>query len=67
MRALQEATPAINGGYLRTRLDKQGRAVSTDPCYGDNRAEFNDDCLAPIQERSWSSPIFVNYLEENNK
>jgi hypothetical protein len=57
-RALQEPTPAINGAGLRTRFDAEGRAVGIAPCYGGARGA-GDDCLAPVQERAWSSPIFV--------
>jgi hypothetical protein len=59
VRALQEPTPALNGSPLSTRFDASGAAVSTDPCWGrDDRAVSG--CPAPVQERAWSSPIFVD-------
>ncbi len=59
-RAIQEATPAVNGAQLRVTFDAEGRAVRTEPCHGDYRTPFEDDCLAPVSERAWSSPIFLD-------
>jgi hypothetical protein len=60
VRALQEETSAINGANLRTRFDAAGAPVSVSPCWGGWRTPAGDDCLAPVQERAWSSPIFVD-------
>jgi len=60
-RALQEPTPAINGAPMSTEFDAQGRAVSVEICSGSYRTPSDDDCLAPVTERAWSSPIFVDY------
>ncbi len=60
VRALQEPTEAINGATLRTSYDGEGNAIAVNPCYGDFRTDLEEDCLAPVRERAWSSPIFLN-------
>jgi hypothetical protein len=59
VRALQEPTPAINGAPLNTRFDADGNAVAIEACWGDGEQALAG-CPAPVQERAWSSPIFVN-------
>jgi hypothetical protein len=59
-RALEAPAPAVNGANLRAELDADGNVVRTRPCYADWRTAADDDCLAPAQERAWSSPIFVD-------
>lgn len=66
VRAIEEATPTVNGANLRTKFDEQGKAVEINPCYGDYRTPAEDDCLADTQHRAWSSPVFVDFLQDNS-
>jgi len=59
VRAIQEATPTINGANLRCIFDENGQCVAANPCYGDYRTPQSDNCLADVENRAWSSPIYL--------
>lgn len=55
VRALEESRPGILGNPLRPQRNAAGEVVSIEIC------DTGDDCLDPVQERAWSSPIFVDH------
>ncbi len=60
VRALQEPSLAVNGDPLRCARDASGACVESRPCYASGpKHDPDDDCLAPVRERAWSSPIFL--------
>ncbi len=61
VRAIQQESPAVNAANLRCSYDEKGECVKVDPCWGDYRMDPADDCLAPNEERAWSSPIYVDF------
>jgi len=61
VRAIEQASPAVNGANLRCEYDEAGRCVKVNPCYKDYRTPRDDNCMADVEERAWSSPIFVDY------
>jgi hypothetical protein len=62
VRAIEAPTPAVNGAGLRCTRDEDGRCVEVHACHGSEvRTPYEEDCLAEIEERAWSSPIFVDF------
>lgn len=67
VRAIQEPSPAVNGGQLRCKFDASGHCVKVNICSADPaKTKPSDDCLEAVEERAWSSPIFVD-LRPNAK
>jgi hypothetical protein len=60
VRAIEEPSPAVNGAQLRCKLDESGSCIEVRPCYSDYRTAAQDECLATIEERAWSSPIYLD-------
>ena len=61
VRAIEAKSDAINGDPLQTRFDAAGNAFSVTLC---GTGEDDDpNCLARVNERAWSSPIFVDSAE----
>ena len=54
VRAIQAPTLAINGGGASLP------STEFKLCKGSFKTDLNDDCLAPDNERAWSSPIYLN-------
>jgi len=58
VRAIQEASGAINGNPLSCERDASGACLNARVCERVS-GEPPDDCVALVEERAWSSPIWV--------
>ena len=52
----------VNAGNLRCEYDEKGNCIKVNICYGDERTEASDTCLGTVEERAWSSPIYVEHI-----
>jgi len=65
VRAIEETSKAINASGLRCEYDSFGNCLKTNICSGSSlETPYQDDCLGDVEERAWSSPIFVDYKED---
>ena len=62
VRAIQEPSGQVNGDSLRCVYDEYGQCIEADPCFGDYRTDMSEDCVAQVEHRAWSSPIYLNHL-----
>jgi hypothetical protein len=60
VRAIEAPSLAVNADPLRCEKDANGVCIKVNPCLGDYQTPKSDDCLAPVEERAWSSPIFLD-------
>jgi hypothetical protein len=60
VRAIEEPTPAVNGKGLDCQPGAAGACTTLDA----TPASPDDDRLGPVEERAWSSPIFVDYAAQ---
>jgi hypothetical protein len=56
VRAIEELSLAVNGQTLRCEGEDCERMAACDPW-----APESEDCLGEVEERAWSSPVFVDW------
>ena len=61
VRAVEAPSLAVDVDPLGCRRFEGGRCLEPSPCF---ERPADDDCLAETEERAWSSPIFVDYGED---
>lgn len=59
VRAIEEPSDAVNGANQGCEFNQQGQCIAVKEC--GTRGGQGNDCLAPVEERAWSSPIFLHY------
>ncbi len=59
VRAIESPSPAVNAGTLECVIDADGHCIAVNPCNGEDAT--GGDCRALIEERAWSSPIYVEW------
>jgi hypothetical protein len=64
-RAFEPARDGINSGGLRCEYDDSGNCTEVNACPGAQGHE--DDCLAKEEPRAWSSPIFVDHAQREQR
>jgi hypothetical protein len=63
VRAIEEPGLAVAADPLGCEKDERGRCTAVHACAA---LPADEDCLAPTQERAWSSPIFVKWAGDSD-
>lgn len=58
VRAIEAPSEKVNGDPLRCSRDEFGKCIEVDLC---TTLDPEDNCLSKVEERAWSSPIFVDF------
>lgn len=61
VRAIQEPSGQVNGDPLRCEYDENGQCIEANPCLGDYRVDMDEECIATVEHRAWSSPIYLGH------
>jgi hypothetical protein len=59
VRAIQEPSGQVNAENLRCTYDESGQCIAVNPCFGDYRTDMDEECVADVEHRAWSSPIYL--------
>jgi hypothetical protein len=63
VRAIEEISDAVNAALMRCDYDQNGGCIRANICAASPLfTSAEDDCLAPNEERAWSSPIFLDFI-----
>ena len=57
-RVIQEPSQAINANGFSCDFGENGQCIAVNLC-GEEKGQDAGDCLGLVEERAWSSPIFV--------
>jgi Protein of unknown function (DUF3604) len=60
VRAIQEPSGQVNAESLRCTYDESGQCIAVNPCFGDYRTDMDEECIADVEHRAWSSPIYLS-------
>ena len=61
-RAIEAPSLAVNGNNLDCQYNAEGECIKTSYCAAEWKKD-QGDCLGEVEERAWSSPIFLDFTQ----